>query len=103
MSKQRLPGTEEDLLIRSLTSLFYTLSLEGVPIQQMIEQKTRRRLVELRLEHTVCEQFITNKLSPINFIRIIVKLVRVPYIMSRLWPTRSCKQTLARISTAHTE
>ena len=103
MSNERLPGIEEDLLIRSLTSSLYTLSLEGVSVQQMIEQKKRRKLVELRLERAVREQSAPSKLSPINFIRIIVKLIRIPYSMSRLWPTRSCKQTLARMSTAHTE
>jgi hypothetical protein len=103
MSNERLPGIEEDVLIRSLTSSLYTLSLEGVSVQQMIEQKKRRKLVELRLERAVREQSAPSKLSPINFIRIIVKLIRIPYSMSRLWPTRSCKQTLARMSTAHTE
>ena len=55
MSNERLPGTEEDRLIRSLTASLHTLSLEGVSVQQMIEQKKRRKLVELRFESAVRE------------------------------------------------
>jgi hypothetical protein len=55
MSNERLPGTEEDRLIRWLTSSLHTLSLEGVSVQQMIEQKKRRKLVELRFESAVRE------------------------------------------------
>jgi uncharacterized protein YbgA (DUF1722 family) len=65
MSNERLPGTEEDRLIRWLTSSLHTLSLEGVSVQQMIEQKKRRKLVELRFERAVREQSAISKLSPI--------------------------------------
>lgn len=39
MSTEHLSDTEDDLLIRSLTFGLYTLSLEDVSVQQMIEQK----------------------------------------------------------------
>lgn len=49
MSSERLLGTEDNPLIRSLTSPLYTLSLEAVSGQQMMEKKKRRKLVEVRL------------------------------------------------------
>jgi hypothetical protein len=83
ISNHRLMASEEDLLIRSLTSSLHTLSLERVSTQQLIVQKKRRKLEEQRLERAIQAQSI-GKIIENNSIKTTVKLTCILYSMSRL-------------------